>query len=600
VLRCQVEAMVAGGKTETFTNLADISTGSVDGKSHIIPVRREFSATGCKAEIAHSFFDYEKSFIAASLSSLEKESGVSFRTIYGLFVAIYALVQTTVTTSKMIGPSSGADDFVSGPYNLVTNALYFLFYLAFYFIYYDELFTAPMYYFGGIGTYIAGYFTYTGYYFFAVYCKEIVTEVNMSLHIFGAGLFAVGSLILLKNSVSPFRSDDFTPVLSKPLTGIIFGPPCTWHGCNAFLLGSLAFLSGGLMDISEIEGSMMWYQLGIVLYLIGRIFFLVSGLKALYSHEEFRYGGNNHHCEKIKGTLNMGMQLYRLLRDSRHDDDENGTCFGDDIDGSAFSVMGKRLSNVKLPSGSWVRKAKLVHGRPGYVTVGENGDHVLHAILRKNDGSFMRSSTPFLKNDSFTAIDGQFMEGFSAGSCFLSRKAIIDLCGMFEELDVEGCGYICAQDLGSFLEQMGHDPLSQDALEAIVRDLNLKEDSDYGNCGLSFPEFLLLMTSNNIRIGEAQRDQLWNRMDLDGNGSIDVDEFLDFVRGLKMFSVDRKAVKEFMSRYASNTDEMGKQEFYALISDDARQVSQVQQAGRKRASPRNNKRTSRVQPYSKM
>jgi len=187
-------------------------------------------------------------------------------------------MQTTFLAAKFCEPGSG--DRVATPYAAFSNYLLFVLYAGYFFVGGKrEVLSAPALYFGGLGLYTLGYLAFGC----ANHVKWIQGDAHFTINVFdvmGGALFAGGSTFLLVLAIPPWKSSKgYTPDWTFPVSDVLFGAPCVWHGSLMFLIGSLLFFKGAVMDLAGQFDSLPFYQIGVLVFVLGRCLFLAGAIR---------------------------------------------------------------------------------------------------------------------------------------------------------------------------------------------------------------------------------------------------------------------------------------------------------------------------------
>ncbi|KAF9527228.1 EF-hand [Crepidotus variabilis] len=111
----------------------------------------------------------------------------------------------------------------------------------------------------------------------------------------------------------------------------------------------------------------------------------------------------------------------------------------------------------------------------------------------------------------------------------LSEQQIADFREVFSLFDKDRDGTITAKELGTVMQAVGHDPT-----DAELQDMMNEIDVD-GNGTVDFQEFLQMMTmtlGNTEATEEEEMRQAFKVFDKDGNGFISVSELKEVMKNL--------------------------------------------------------------------
>jgi len=509
---------------------------------------------------------------------------------YGIATAVIFLIQTTFSAAKMCSTTSA--DLVALPWNTVSYSAVGLLYVGFFLLAgCEEIKNGWLYYTGGMGFYTLAYVFYGVS--FGLQWAQVATTLSTHLSLCGGILFTVATLVLMYKAAPPWGDKTYSPL--HTFEDFFFGPPCVWWGCVAFLIGSFCFLVSGIYsELGVTVVSTAFSQAGILLFIPGRVMFLASSMQSIQTGREFRYGSNSKHIVDVSAGITLGARLFAAMRQTR---EANRPCLS--AQPSAMNKACKRTEEVtksksspkteksqkgdkaeekqekeapvSLPGGSWWRKAqKDDQGRYGHIEM-QNGMPVLHAKLRKNDGSYADASTPFKELETFTAVDGEFMTGCAVG---LTTREIVFLCDLYDELDVQGIGYLTADELLAFAHSIGLRHVEKEEIEKMIEDMDLDAGTHTDDAmGLTYPEFLMMVTKN-LEKGYTYSNEMekcWEHLQQGSNdGCVHKEQLRRFVDEAQL-EMDDNSLEDFLQEYGHD-GKLSKSELYAIFghprSDD--------------------------------
>ena len=100
---------------------------------------------------------------------------------------------------------------------------------------------------------------------------------------------------------------------------------------------------------------------------------------------------------------------------------------------------------------------------------------------------------------------------------------------MFQKMDTDGNGTISLQEFSSMMaEKLSNQIMVFQDLASTFRDEFKK--ADYNHTGvITKMQFKQVLTNLRIKLTETQFRAICHDIDVDGNGMIDIDEFMDFM-----------------------------------------------------------------------
>ena len=107
---------------------------------------------------------------------------------------------------------------------------------------------------------------------------EMIKEWNFA----GALMFTVGSALLAQGSDFPWKDN----TESQDFIQHLMGAGRIFYGCISFLIGSVMFLIAAIFDLwnephESATTEIRLYQAGILVFLVGRLFFLFDPIQAV-------------------------------------------------------------------------------------------------------------------------------------------------------------------------------------------------------------------------------------------------------------------------------------------------------------------------------
>lgn len=457
-------------------------------------------------------------------------------------------MQTTFEATRIM--ANDHDNAIDVPSFAIEYAGMFLLYIGFLVIYRNELLMAQVFW-GGVTLYTAGYGVFAlGY--FLQWSDGMSTKLgSLPLETAGSALFTLGSVFLVVVAEPPWTEG---VCIGKDSHGegqggaqrtwatwacdVFIGTPRVWHGCILFLIGSLCFLGGCvLQQVADVEDSDLigtLFQLGIFTFVIGRLFFVIDAMTAIKQGKEFRYGGNATYMTNTAAYILICLRLFRFMKEAH------------------LRVLDKTSANQPedtalppLPGGPWRRKAmRNADGEWGTVSRKKGAQcFTLRAKLLQPDNTYKLRTATFLAHETFRNEDGVFRPGRCAGGMSLSNRHILNMAQFFDSIDFGGNGFINASDLHRVVTTLGDHATLED-MESVVLGLDL----DAGHCtggvlAIDFPEFLMLCSTALTGDCDKELDLAWSALDPDRSGDCDTQELLNIMRGIGLDNVEDDAAR---------------------------------------------------------
>ena len=211
-------------------------------------------------------------------------------------------MQTTFSSAKYNEPATG--DRVYTPWGSVSNLTLCALYCGFFIIYKDDLSSAKLYW-AGVLLYTVGYFTF-GLSGALTWTEHDDASVMQHANLLGSIFFTIGSVCLVIPSTPPWGDQKYRP--AGTWLDFFLGPPRIWWGSCLFLIGSICFWAGSQIFIDGDPDAlgMPMFQIGIITFVPGRIFFLWDALTAIKAGREFRYAGTAAHVKDVSASIRIG------------------------------------------------------------------------------------------------------------------------------------------------------------------------------------------------------------------------------------------------------------------------------------------------------
>mmetsp|Transcript_62249 Transcript_62249/g.131581 ORF Transcript_62249/g.131581 Transcript_62249/m.131581 type:complete len:582 (+) Transcript_62249:419-2164(+) len=504
---------------------------------------------------------------------------------YGIATAVFSLIQSTFSAAKICSTTPIAADGVTLPWLSISYGILAILYVGFFLLAgVKEIKNGLLYYFGGQGAFTLAYASFSVS--FALKLAETAPDWSTHFSMSAGVFFLIATLTLTWKAAPPWGDKTYSPL--HTFEDFFLGPPCVWWGCISLLLGSCAFFMNGLLrELGMTAAATGFQQAAILLFIPGRVMFLASAIQSIQSGREFRYGSNSQHIVDVSKGVSLGARLFAVMRQVREAhrpglshpsalnadgskatkpkestkkaNKKNRESGDSDTDGDH-----SKAAEMSLPGGSWWRKAaKDDQGRYGHIEV-VDGQPILHAKLQKDDGTFVEATTPFKELETFTCDDGKFSTGSAIG---MTTRELVALCDLYDELDIQGVGYLTVEDLLNFAQALGFEDATRKGIKKMLHDMDVDAGDYTGDAlGMTYPEFFTMLTKSLDKGYTCS-----NEMDLcfqhlsngSDDGTIRMEQLKSFLDKASL-DMDDDSLRKFLEEHGQG-DHLTKSDLYSLF-----------------------------------
>lgn len=543
-----------------------------------------------------------------------------------LFVARDAFVAGKICSLLPVG----AVDNSTIPFDGVSDTVMAFFYGAFLVVYAPLFKMSPLFYVGGIGTYALGYVLFAAsaatvwivdliressspkqdhFNFFlstdgfvSTFMPPNVTtadpdsressivvwiEAGRALAVAGSVSFFVGSCCYLHNSreLCPCRATILDQKVCCSFLSNAFSKQPVWFGSCSFLLGSALYVAASLIDLLDIAtSSAPFYQVAIVLFVLGRFFFASDAVVAITHGRHFVYGGSTSESINVALAITMAFRLFRAFL--RIKADEKNTL-------------------PSMPSGPWVHRARKNSAtqEPGVINVDERGRASFTATICQSDGTFQSTTIRLQHGDSFRVDEnGRLQRAYRSGAGLTTPRMINFVMRWFDELDVRNLGVLTASTLHEVVCAIGLGELiNEQSIKYAVEEFDLDSGRHTGSeSGIDLLEMIMLVTScTGLRPSNTVLEAIWSAVrvnnDEDEGDSPADGERVDPHKLFRMLHFDMRAhsveydlIERLVALHSTDGTSMTKEDFFfMLLTRPAAQLECVSSPVARQAPSRN-------------
>eukprot|EP00750_Incisomonas_marina_P021532 INCI4507.1.p1 GENE.INCI4507.1~~INCI4507.1.p1 ORF type:complete len:599 (-),score=103.94 INCI4507.1:287-2083(-) len=540
-----------------------------------------------------------------------------------LFVARDAFVAGKICSLLPVG----AVDNSTNPFDGVSDTIMAFFYGAFLVVYAPLFKMSPLFYVGGIGTYALGYVLFAasaatvwivGMIRKSIGPKErnldffstdgfvstlipgatttdpdaqessivVWLEAGRVLAVAGSVSFFIGSCCYLYNSreLCPCRTNTLDRKFCCSFLSNAFSKQPVWFGSCSFLLGSALYVAASLIDLLNIAtSSAPFYQVAIVLFVLGRFFFASDAVVAITHGRHFVYGGSTSESINVALAITMAFRLFRAFL--RIKADEKNTL-------------------PSMPSGPWVHRARRnsTTQEPGVIKVDERGRASFTATICQSDGTFQSTSIRLQHGDSFRVDEnGELQRAYRSGAGLTTPRMINFVMRWFDELDVRNLGVLTPSTLHEVVCAIGLGELiNEKSIKYAVEEFDLDSGRHTGSePGIDLLEMIMLVTScTGLRPSNTVLEAIWSAVranDEDEDGSPGDCERVDPQKLFRMLHFDMRAksveyelIERLVTLHSTDGIAMTKEDFFfMLLTRPAAQLECVSSPVARQAPARN-------------